>query len=112
MNMTLILLGNVCCPILDTIVDEIASNGSDVLIVFIICITVLIICFKVCNSVSSYLNIKSLITFKQENEKHFLDFCYEMVKSTTEQDSKMKNECWDFLKKKHSVSENTKNSGK
>lgn len=108
MNTTFMFLGAICCPKLETFVDEIASNGSDVLIVLIICITVLVVLLKVCNLISSYLQSKSTISFMQEEEKRFLDFCYEMVKSTTKDDPEMKKECWDLLKKKHGVSESTK----
>lgn len=108
MNTTLILLAAICCPTLETFVDEIASNGSDVMIVLIICVTVLAVLLIICNLVSSYLKSKSIITFKQEEEKRFLDFCYEIAKSPIKDNLEMKKECWDLLKKWHCVSGNTK----
>lgn len=49
-NVTFIILEAICCPKWDSFVNEIASNGSDVAIVSIICLTVcgtlLTICFK------------------------------------------------------------------
>lgn len=108
MNTTFILLGSICCPKLETLVDEIASNGSDVVIVLIICITVLTIMTKICNLVSYYLKEKGTITFKQEEEKRFHDFCYEMVKSTIKDDLGIKKECWELLRKWHDISDTNK----
>lgn len=96
---TAILLEAICCPTLKTILDEIASNSSDVVIVLIICMTVLIVLLRLCSLFSSYFTSKSTIAFKQEEEKRFLDFCYEMARSAIKDDMQMKKECWDILKK-------------
>ena len=138
MNTTLITAVTNCCPNYESFVKEIASNGSDVAIVSIICLTVLISLLTIIVKLFDYLKKingikqeyiteleKKIVELQEknkalENEKdnaekklqlkpeqkekeNFFDFCYVMAKSTEKDNSDMKKECWDILKKKHSA---------
>ena len=55
MNATLITAVTTCCPNLDSFVKEISSNGSDVAIVSIICVTVCGTLLTICIKMFAYL---------------------------------------------------------
>lgn len=138
MNATLITAVTTCCPNLDSFVKEISSNGSDVAIVSIICVTVCGTLLTICIKMFAYLKErlsseadkktiadmmkliddlkaerdtikkekddvekKLQLTPEQKEMNRFLDFCYEMAKSTAKADQTIKNECWKILKEKH-----------
>ena len=140
-NVTFIILEAICCLKLESLVNEIASNGSDVAIVFIICLTVCVTLLTICFKMFSYLkerhssetnnkaikDIKKQIDdLKEEVDKlleennnkekkcplppeqkegnRFLDFCYDMAKSTEMDDLEMKKECWKILKESVNIS--------
>ena len=138
MNTTLITAVTNCCPNYESFVKEIASNGSDVAIVSIICLTVLISSLTIIVKLFDYLNtvneskqnnirnlenkidglqekIETLLNKKKNAEEklqlapeqkemnRFLDFCYEMAKSTAMADQTIKKECWDILKKRYPI---------
>ena len=141
-NVTFIILEAICCPIWESFVNELASNGSDVAIVSIICLTVcgtlLTICFKMFAYLkerhSSETNNKAIKDLKkqiddlkeevdklleennkekkcplppeQKEENRFLDFCYDMAKSTEVNNLDIKKECWDILKNRQNVTSN------
>jgi len=140
-NVTFIILEAICCLKLESLVNEIASNGSDVAIVSIICLTVcgtlLTICFKMFaylkergssdadekaiyelnqqiaelkKEVGKLLEEKTVVekkcplTPEQKEKNRFLEFCYEMAKSTEMDDLVMKKECWEILKESVNIS--------
>lgn len=140
-NVTFIILEAICCLKLESLVNEIASNGSDVAIVSIICLTVcgtlLTICFKMFaylkersssdadekaiyelnqqiaelkKKVGKLLEEKTVVekkcplTPEQKEKNRFLEFCYEMAKSTEMDDLVMKKECWEILKESVNIS--------
>ena len=144
MNATFLILRVTCCPKLESFVNEIASNGSDVAIVSIICLTVcgtlLTICFKMFaylkersssdvdekaiyelnqqiaelkKEVGKLLEEKTVVekkcplTPEQKEENRFLDFCYDMAKSTVKENMDLKKECWDILKGRVNISPKT-----
>jgi len=140
MNTTFMILGVACCPKLESFVNEIASNGSDVVIVLIICLTILlslgVICFKTFDYLrersSSEANKKNIdkleqqieglkkerdkiqkekndaekklqLTPEQKETNRFLDFCYDMARSTETDNLDMKKECWEILKDRQNI---------
>ena len=140
-NVTFIILEAICCPKWESFVNDIASNGSDVAIVSIICLTVcgtlLTICFKMFaylkersssdadekaiyelnqqiaelkKEVGKLLEEKTVVEKKcplppeQKEEKRFLEFCYEMAKSTAQENRDLKKECWGILKESVNIS--------
>lgn len=56
MNVTFGIVEATCCPKLNSFVNEIASNGSDVAIVSIICVTILISLLTIVVKLFGYLN--------------------------------------------------------
>ena len=142
-NVTFMILEAICCLKLESLVNEIASNGSDVAIVFIICLTVCVTLLTICFKMFSYLkerhssetNNKAIKDLKkqiddlreevdklleennnkekkcplppeQKEGNRFLDFCYDMAKSTEVNNLHIKKECWDILKNRQNVTSN------
>ena len=54
-NVTFIILEAICCPKWESFVNEIASNGSDVAIVFIICLTIFVSLLTTSRKTFSYM---------------------------------------------------------
>ena len=47
---------------------------------------------------------KPQLTPEQKEKNRFLEFCYEMAKSTEMDDLEMKKECWEILKESVNIS--------
>ena len=50
---------------------------------------------------------KLQITLEQKEYNRFMDFCYDMAKSTDMENDEMKKECWGILKEKFNISPKT-----
>lgn len=79
-----------------------STTNSDICITFIICVSILLLTAMV------LLYFRSVASKKMKNEttdedKRFLDFCYEIAKSANKEDEIYKKACWKFLAEKHGV---------
>jgi len=79
MNTTLITAVTNCCPNYESFVKEIASNGSDVAIVSIICLTVLISSLTIIVKLFDYLN--NVNESKQNNIRELEKIIVELEKN-------------------------------
>jgi len=53
---------------------------------------------------------KPQLTLEQKEKNRFLEFCYEMAKSTEMDNLDMKKECWDILKERVNISPKSQKS--
>lgn len=95
MNTAFMILEATCCPKWDYFVNEIASNGSDVAIVFIICLTILISLQIVCNKTFDYLRERS----SSEANKKTIDELEQQIEGLKKERDKIQKEKSDAEKK-------------
>ena len=76
-DVTFIILEAICCPKWESFVKDIASNGSDVAITLIICLTILISLLTICNKIFDYLKE---MHFSENDKKTIADLNAEIEK--------------------------------
>ena len=95
MNSTFLFLNATCCPALKKAANEIASNGSDVLIVLIICLTVWGSLLTICIKMFDYLKERN----SSEIDKKTRDELNQQIEGLKKERDKIQKEKSDAEKK-------------